>query len=450
MKVNQNGQIDIAQVEGRILTELVPEFAPFDVSSVPERMAGLPVSVWMVLQARADEVRERIARVLDAAIQEQGVVLSAEEQEDLYEGLIAEVLGYGPLQVLLADGAITEIMVNGPYQVFVERKEEPFSQLVKTDVTFDNDEHLLHIIRRILEPLGRGVDEDSPIVDVRLPDDSRVNVVIPPVSVTGPVLTIRKLRHKKLTAQDLLSRKSLDEDMLTFLQACVRARLNIVVAGNTNAGKTTMLNVLADMIPGNERIVSIENATEMHLHQKYVVPLESRPQDGEGKGKVSIRDLVRNAFEMRADRIVVGEVRGSEVVDLLRAMNVRQVGSAMFSVHAGGPRELLARLETLATTWAQPPMPPLHARAQIASAIDLIVHVERLSDGSRKVMTITEVGDLQGDVIPLQDIFGYSITEVLNDGQMLGHHSGSGILPWCLPRLRETGIDLPAEMFVLR
>ncbi len=343
--------------------------------------------------SRTDEVRRTIRQMYETILEEESIVLSRAERERLFEQIVAEILGLGPLEPLLADDSITEIMVNGAKNVYVERS----GKLERTSVTFESNEHLMRIIERIVAPLGRRIDESSPQVDARLKDGSRVNAVIPPISLIGPVLTIRKFFRVPLQVADLIRLGTATEEVMEFLRACVVAALNIIVSGGTGTGKTTFLNVLSSYIPADERIITIENAAELQLRQDHVVTLESRPPNIEGKGEITIRDLVINALRMRPDRIVVGECRGGEALDMLQAMNTGHEGS-MTTLHANNTREGLSRLETM-VLMAGMELPHRAIREQIAAAIDLIIQLERLRDGSRRVVAITEVQGMEGDVV---------------------------------------------------
>jgi len=348
-----------------------------------------------------------------------------------------------PLEPWLNDPEVREIMVDGHNRVYVERG----GKFVDVPTPFRDDEHLIEVINAIVTPLGRKVDESSPFVDARLFDGSRVNAVIPPISLIGPVLTIRKFRHKPLTIEDLISFGAWSEDIVEFLRACVLSRLNIVITGGTGSGKTTALNLVAGMIPADERIIAIENAAELVLPetQKRVVALESRPPNIEGLGEVTIRDLVLNSLRMRPDRIVVGEVRGPETLDLLQAMNTGHDGT-LFTIHADSPHDVMARLEMQAT-YANLSLPLLSVRQLMASAIDLITYQDRLRDGSRKILKVTEVTGMQGDVVGLQEIFEFRETGVDKEGKITGHFTATGHIPKCLNRIRAAGIDLPLSLF---
>jgi pilus assembly protein CpaF len=358
----------------------------------------------------------------------------------MLEQITDEILGLGPLEPLLRDDTITELMVNGPQQVYIERE----GRLELTNVTFQNDEHVMKIIQRIIAPIGRRVDESSPMVDARLADGSRVNAIIPPLSLIGPVITIRKFSATPFTVEDLIRFGTATPEMFEFLEACVKARLNIFVAGGTGSGKTTMLNILSSFIPDDERIVTIEDAAELQLRQEHVVTLEARPSNIEGKGAVPIRELVRNALRMRPDRIVVGECRSAEALDMLQAMNTGHDGS-MSTGHANTPRDMLSRLETM-VLMAGMDLPLKAIREQIASAVDLIVHQNRLKDGSRKIVNITEVQGMEGDVIVMQDIFIFEQTAVV-EGKIQGKLRPTGIRPKFVEKFEVHGIHLPPNVF---
>ncbi|MFN8401623.1 MAG: CpaF family protein [Anaerolineales bacterium] len=351
-------------------------------------------------------------------------------------------MGFGPIQPLLDDPDVSEIMVNGPKKIFVEKK----GQLTKSEITFDDDDHVLRVIDRIIMPLGRRVDFDSPTVDARLPDGSRVNAVVRPVSIDGPSITIRKFRKDKLKAEDLISFGSITKQMADFLEACVKARFNIVISGGTGSGKTTLLNVVSGFIPEGERIVTIEDAAELQLQQDHVMRMETKPANSDGLHAVTIRDLVKNSLRMRPDRIVVGEVRGGEALDMLQAMNTGHDGS-LTTVHSNSPRDAISRLETL-VLMAGMELPLKVVRTQISSAIDLIVQQTRLKDGKRKVTAITEVAGMEGDVVVLTDIFKFNQTGVTQDGQVLGELQPTGIRPNFSPRLEAAGFKLGAEVFM--
>ena len=382
--------------------------------------------------ANAVEVRREIEEAFGRALDAEGLALTRAERTRMLEQITDEIVGLGPLEPLLRDESITEVMVNGPRQVYIERS----GKLELTNISFQNDEHVMRIIDRIISPIGRRVDESSPMVDARLVDGSRVNAIIPPISLVGPVLTIRKFAATPLTTDDLIRFGTSTPEMFDFLRACVEARLNVFVSGGTGSGKTTMLNVLSSFIPDDERIVTVEDAAELQLRQEHVVTLESRPANIEGKGAIPIRELVRNALRMRPDRIIVGECRGGEALDMLQAMNTG---------HANAPRDMLARLETM-VLFAGVDLPLRAVREQIASAVDLIVHQERLKDGSRKITNITEVQGMEGDVIVLQDVFVFEQTGLV-EGKVQGRLRATGVRPRFTEKFEAHGIHLPPRMF---
>jgi len=380
-------------------------------------------------------------RFSDVCVQA-GIPLSAEYRGRLLQEIIDEILGYGPIEPLLQDESISEIMVNAPDQVYVERD----GRLLASEVQFDDDEHIMFVIDRIIRPLGRRVDRSNPMVDARLPDGSRLNAIIPPGAIDGPTMTIRKFNKKKLRMTDLIAFESLTADMAKFLEACVVARMNIVVAGGTGSGKTTLLNILSSYIPARERIVTVEDSAELQLQQPHVVRLEAQPPDLDGSGQVTIRALVRNALRMRPDRIVVGEVRGGETIDMLQAMNTGHDGS-MTTVHANTPRDTIARLETM-TLMAGFELPVTVIRQQIAAAIDLIVQQARVRDGSRKIVNITEIQGMEGDVVILEDVFVFEEGVLGPDGKDTGKLRPTGIRPRCDARLKRAGYHLPPQVFL--
>jgi pilus assembly protein CpaF len=382
----------------------------------------------------------RIAELVADQIDVTGRAVSERERNRLTRVAQAELLGFGPLDALLADDTISEIMVNGPEQVWIERG----GRLYETDVCFADDEHVRKIIDRIISPLGRRCDESSPMVDARLPDGSRVNAIVPPLCLNGPTMTIRKFFKKPLSASDLIAHGSATAELVEFLRACVQGRLNIIVAGGTGTGKTTMLNMLSSFIAEDERILTIENAAELQLQQRHVISLESRPANVEGRGEVSIRDLVINALRMRPDRIVVGECRAGETLDMLQAMNTGHDGS-MTTLHANSPRDALHRMETM-VLMAGMDLPMRAIREQIASAIDLIVQLERMQDGSRKITKVSEVFGMEGDVITMSDLFLFQ-HQGARDGRILGRTVPTGLRPHFMDRLQQHNISLPPGIF---
>lgn len=403
---------------------------------INELDAGLLNASGGLSEEKQAEIKGKIAEML-----REEVGIPPLERESIAESLFAELLGYGPIQPLLEDPEISEIMVNSARQVYVERH----GKLELTDVQFGDDRQVMHLIEKIVAPLGRRIDEASPMVDARLPDGSRVNAIIPPLAIKGPSITIRKFSKDPLEIEDLIRFGTLSKNMAIFLEACVRARLNIVVSGGTGSGKTTTLNVLSSFIPEDERIVTIEDAAEIQLKQNHLVTLESRPANIEGKGEITIRHLVRNALRMRPDRIVVGEVRSGEALDMLQAMNTGHDGS-LTTAHANTPRDVLSRLETM-VLMAGMELPVRAIREQISSAVDLIIQQSRQKDGSRKITHITEVQGMEGDVITLQDIFLFRQTGLTREGKILGEFQATGIRPGCYERILHSGISLPENLF---
>ena len=406
------------RVQNRLLSELDPTM---DISKV-------------------HDVRATIQELFDQVLGEENIVLTRPERARLFEQIAAEILGFGPLQPLLEDESITEVMVNGAKNIYIERA----GKISRVPMVFENDEHVMRIIDRIVAPLGRRIDESSPYVDARLPDGSRVNAVIPPISLVGPVLTIRKFFKSPLTVEQLMDYGSITQEALNFLKACVESRLNIIISGGTGSGKTTLLNILSQYIPADERIITIENAAELQLRQEHVVTLESRPPNIEAKGEVTIRQLVINALRMRPDRIIVGEIRDEAALDMLQAMNTGHDGS-MTTAHSNSPRDTLARLETM-TMMAGMELPARAIREQIASAIDVVVHEERMRDGSRKIVNITEVSGMEGEVITMTDVFLFEQTGY-DDGKVVGRLRPTGLRPKFIEKIEASGIHLPASIF---
>ncbi|MBN1965599.1 MAG: CpaF family protein [Anaerolineae bacterium] len=390
--------------------------------------------------SRHAEIRATMEELYTTILAEENIVLSRAERQRLFEQIVAEILGFGPLETLLQDDTITEIMVNGPKNIYIERK----GNLLRTNVTFESEDHVLRILDRIVAPLGRRIDESQPYVDARLPDGSRVNAIIRPISLVGPTITIRKFSKKPLTVEDLIRFGSITAEIVEFMRACVIARLNIIVSGGTGSGKTTLLNVLSGFIPNTERILTIENAAELQLRQEHVVTLESRPANIEGKGQITIQDLVVNSLRMRPDRIVVGECRSGEALDMLQAMNTGHDGS-LTTAHSNSPRDTIARLEVMCLMSGMD-LPVRAIREQIASAVDLICHEERLRDGSRRVVKVTEVQGMEGDVIVLSDIFEFEQTG-LEAGKVIGRIRPTGLRPKFMDKLEAAGIHLPPRIF---
>lgn len=388
-----------------------------------------------------EQIQPLLNQQADVVLAETGRSLPLRARTRILSEILDEVTGYGPIQPLLQDDTITEIMVNGPKQIYIERK----GKLELTDRHFRDNQHVMRIIERIVAPLGRRIDEGSPMVDARLPDGSRVNVVIPPLAIKGPVLTIRKFFREKLGPEDLVRFGSITPEMAMFIQASVKGRLNVIVSGGTGSGKTTTLNILSSYIPPDERIVTIEDAAELQLQQEHVVPLESKPANLEGKGEIPIRLLVRNSLRMRPDRIIIGECRGGECLDMLQAMNTGHDGS-IATCHSNSPRDTISRLETM-TLMAGTDLPPRAILEQIASAVNLIVHQSRFRDGSRKVTHITEVQGMEGSVIVLQDVFRYDQTGISDDGKVIGRHVPTGLRPRAMEHFKSHGIDLPPDIF---
>jgi pilus assembly protein CpaF len=392
-------------------------------------------------QAERARAEAEIRTLLFELIAEENVPLSMAEREAILSDIIDEVFGLGPLEPLLRDPGISDILVNSHKQVFIERH----GLLERIPTAFQDDRHLMRVIDRIVSGVGRRVDDSSPMVDARLPDGSRVNAIIPPLAVDGPLLSIRRFPADRLKADDLVTLRALTRPMLDFVQHCVRARLNALISGGTGAGKTTLLNVMSGFISERERIVTIEDAAELQLHQEHVARLETRPPNVEGKGAIRQRQLVINALRMRPDRIVVGEVRGEEALDMLQAMNTGHDGS-LTTVHANSPRDALARIETMIAMGATN-LPEKAMRQQIASAINLVVQQTRLSDGSRKVTSVSEITGMEGDIITMQEIFVFEKMGVTQDGKVIGRFRATGVRPKCCERLKASGIHLPPDMF---
>jgi pilus assembly protein CpaF len=414
----------------------IPDYAKlreYLIATVTQDFGGTDLKPEKRRQVIEDRLKETLARTK--------LAFSDSIRARLLRDILDEVTGYGPIQSLLDDPNITEIMVNGPKKVYVEK----MGRLERTNVVFEDNLHILKIIDRIVSPLGRHIDADSPMVDARLPDGSRVNAIVPPCAVDGASLTIRKFRKEKLKIAQLIESNSLTQGMADFLRACVLGRLNIIISGGTGSGKTTFLNVLSGFIPEEERIVTIEDAAELQLQQDHVVRLETKLASVEGQGAVSVRELVRNSLRMRPDRIVVGECRGGEALDMLQAMNTGHDGS-LTTIHANSPRDALSRLETL-VLMAGMDLPLKTVRQQISSAVDVIVQMSRLRDGARKITAISEVAGMEGDVIVLSDIFKFNQTGVDAEGKIIGQHKATGIRPLFGPRLEAAGFKLGADIF---
>ena len=388
-----------------------------------------------------DEIQEIVAGYCHRAFDEQASIFSRGERLQIIADICDEILGLGPIEPLLKDSTITEVMINGASRVYVEQA----GKLYRTDVRFHDETHLMNIIEKILAPLGRRIDESAPMVDARLADGSRVNIIIPPLALDGAMVTIRKFSKSALSVRDLINFGTLDERMATFLEASVKARLNILVSGGTGSGKTTTLNVLSSFIPDDDRIVTIEDAAELKLQQDHVVRLESRPPNIEGEGAIAIRDLVRNALRMRPDRIIVGEVRSGEALDMLQAMNTGHDGS-LTTAHANTPRDALSRLETM-VLMAGMELPVRAIRTQISAAIDLILQQSRIRDGSRKITHISEVQGMEGDTIVMQDLFAYVQDYIDERGKSVGHFEATGLQPSFLDKFKINGVDLPLDIF---
>jgi len=406
-------------------------------------LAYLIQNIDQKLLEKGDEalLRRRVEELVEEKLRSEKLPFSRQMRNRLVSDMADEILGFGPIEPLLRDPTVTEVMVNRPDQVYCER----FGKLELTDIQFRDLQHIRHVIDKIVTPLGRRVDESSPMVDARLPDGSRVNAIISPLSLNGPVLTIRKFSVDPYTVEDLIGFGTLTQGMAAFLAACVKIKLNILVSGGSGAGKTTLLNVLSSFIPEGERVVTVEDAAELKLHQPHVVRLESRPPNIEGKGEIKIRDLVRNCLRMRPDRIVVGEVRGGEALDMLQAMNTGHEGS-ISTVHSNTPRDALARLETMVMMSGMD-LPSRAIREQIAAAVHMIVQIARLSDGSRKVVNVTEIQGMEGNVIVLQDLFSFQQKGVGEGGKVLGTIQATGMVPKFIERFNAASIHLPAEIF---
>jgi pilus assembly protein CpaF len=419
----------------------VPSQHPTELARLKNHLINL-ISRELENNPRLTEDRRKVvSQMLQQAYQGLKISLPTTLRDQLCREIMDELLGFCILQPLLDDPEISEVMVNGAKKVYIEKK----GKIVKTNIAFEDDSAVMRIIEKIILPLGRRIDPDSPTVDARLPDGSRVNAVIPPVAIDGPTITIRKFQKEKLSIEDLIRFGSLTPTMAEFIRACVMARLNIIISGGTGSGKTTLLNVLSGFIPEEERIVTIEDAAELKLQQEHVVRLETKPPNIEGKGVVTIRDLVRNALRMRPDRIIVGEVRGGEALDMLQAMNTGHDGS-LTTLHANSPRDAISRLETMCLM-AGMDLPVRVIREQIASAIDMIIQQTRLKDGTRKVTSITEIAGMEGETVVMTDIFKFQQTGVAPDGKVIGELKPTGIRPLFMPRLEAAGFKLGPEVF---
>ena len=391
-------------------------------------------------QSISAQLRQSIEAIFNQVLSEENLLYTRSTRARLLDWVIADIMGFGPLEPLLDDPTITEVMCNGPKTIYIER----FGKIEKTDITFENEDHLMRVIDRIVSPIGRRVDEASPMVDARLPSGYRVNATIPPLSLDGPLLTIRKFAQTPYTAQDLIANGTLTTNLVAFLKACVEARVNMIISGGTGTGKTTLLNVVSAFIPANERIITIEDTAELQLKQEHALRLEKRPPNVEGRGEVTIRQLVINALRMRPDRIVVGEARGGEALDMLQAMNTGHDGS-MTTIHSNTPRDTLRRIETM-VLMAGLELPLKAIREQVASAIDLVVHMERMRDGTRRVVKVTEVQGMESDNIVMQDLFFFEQTGMRN-GRVIGQLKSTGLRPKFAEKFSVNNIDLPANIF---
>jgi pilus assembly protein CpaF len=393
-----------------------------------------------VNRIQTPQMRQTIEAIFNQVLVEENLLYTRSVRTQLLDWVLSDILGYGPLEPILDDNSITEIMVNGPDIVYIERN----GKIELSNITFENNAHLMRIIDRIVSPLGRRVDEASPMVDARLPNGYRVNATIPPLSLDGPLLTIRKFAKVPYTAQDLIANGSMTTQLVTFLNACVQARVNMVISGGTGSGKTTLLNVVSAFIPENERIITVEDTAELQLKQAHVLRVEKRPPNVEGRGEVTIRQLVINALRMRPDRIIVGEARGGEALDMLQAMNTGHDGS-MTTIHSNSPRDTLRRIETM-VLMAGFELPLRAIREQVASAIDLVVHVERMRDGTRKVIQVSEVQGMEGESIVMQDLFTFEQTGIQN-GRVVGSLKPTGLRPKFAEKFAVNNIELPVEVF---
>jgi pilus assembly protein CpaF len=424
-----------------VIPTIVPRMDFGAVKAAIHRKLIQKLNLERMTEVKRDDVRREVGQILEALVVGESTPMNLQERERLAQEVLDEVFGLGPLEPLLADPTVSDILVNTHKNVYVERK----GILEQTSVQFRDDAHLVSIIDRIVSAIGRRVDESSPMVDARLADGSRVNAIIPPLAVDGPCLSIRRFGRDRLTADDLLRNNSLTPSMLDLLKGCVKARLNILISGGTGAGKTTFLNVLSSYISNRERIVTIEDAAELQLHQEHVVRLETRPPNIEGKGAIHQRQLVINSLRMRPDRIIVGEVRSEEALDMLQAMNTGHDGS-LTTVHANTPRDALSRLETM-VAMANLNLPESAIRRQISSAIDVVVQVSRMSDGTRKLVSVAEITGMEGEIVTMQDIFVFRKRGIRESGEVLGEFVATGIRPKFSERLLVAGVQLPISMF---
>jgi pilus assembly protein CpaF len=416
-----------------------PSAAVSDWESAKRTVRDLVIADLGPRLASVDDIAGEVGKVLEGAVANGAVKVPTTERKRFVAEVASDILGYGPLDPLLKDSSVDEIMCNGYDDIYVERK----GRIERTDARFADETHFRQVIEKIVSAIGRRVDEGSPMVDARLPDGSRVNAILPPLAIHGPVMTIRKFAERPYTVTDLVANGTLSMDAAVFLEACVRAKLNVLISGGTGSGKTTMLNVVSSFVPETERVITIEDAAELQMQQPHVITLESRPPNAEGRGAVTIRDLVRNALRMRPDRIVVGEVRGAEALDMLQAMNTGHEGS-LTTVHANAPRDVVSRLETM-VLMAGFDLPVRAIREQIASAVDLIVHTERLADGTRRLIAVTEVQGTEGDVVTLQDLFRYVPGPHGAEGK--GTLQATGLRPRKLDQLSRSGVTLPPRLF---
>ena len=442
--MNPNSQALVGQEPGwvgRLFSQEVFDSQYQDLKFILHRKLLDRINLEILSSVSSDRVRAEVRSAVSKLVEEEKTPLSIVEKDRIISEVIDEVFGLGPLEPLLADPTISDILVTTPKLVHIERA----GKLYKTPVQFKDDAHLMRIIEKVVARVGRRVDESSPLVDARLPDGSRVNAAIPPVAVDGPLLSIRRFGRDRLKGEDLVRNLTLTEGMLTLLQACIRARLNIIVSGGTGAGKTTLLNALSSFIPEDERIVTIEDAAELKLNQEHVARMETRPPNIEGHGAIRIRNLVINALRMRPDRIIVGEVRGDEAIDMLQAMNTGHDGS-LTTIHANAPRDAVSRLEVM-VGMANANMGVRSIRQQISSAVHLFVQIARFSDGTRRVVALTECVGMEGDLVTMQDIFVFERTGLTEQGRVTGRFRATGIRPKFYERLRASGMQIPASVF---